>query len=70
MLTGWTTTYKYNATIYLILLIITGLLMLCILIPGIPVPVLTLATGCVGCFGIPLLAGGILAAIRRGSVAG
>lgn len=70
MLTGWTTTYKYNGFIYLILLIITALMMLCILIPGIPVPLITVATSCVGCFGIPLLAGGILAAVRRNSVAG
>ena len=70
MLTGWTTTYKYNAIIYLILLVVTGLMMLCILIPGIPVVLVTCSTGCAGCFGVPLLAGAILAAVRRNSVAG
>ena len=65
--TGWTTAFKYNAVIYLILMILTVLMLCCMIIPGVPPGAVTGATGCIVCFGTPLLAGAILSAVRVGS---
>ena len=65
--TGWTTAFKYNAIIYMILMILTVLMLCCILIPGVPPAAVTGATGCIVCFGTPMLAGGILSAVRLNS---
>ena len=65
--TGWTTAFKYNAIIYMILMIITVLMLCCMIIPGIPPSAVTAGTGCVVCFGTPLLAGAILSAVRVNS---
>ena len=34
--TGWTTAFKYNSIIFMILMIITVLMLCCIIIPGVP----------------------------------
>ena len=68
--TGWTTAFRYNAIIYMILMIITVLMLCCMIIPGIPPSAVTLGTGCVVCFGTPLLAGAILSAVRVNSELG
>ena len=68
--TGWTTAFKYNAIIYMILMIITVLMLCCMIIPGIPPAAVTAGTGCVVCFGTPLLAGAILSAVRVNSELG
>ena len=68
--TGWTTAFKYNAIIYMILMIITALMLCCMIIPGVPPTAVTGATGCIVCFGTPLLAGAILSAVRLNSELG
>ena len=68
--TGWYTAFKYNAIIYMILLILTTLMLCCMIIPGVPPSAVTGATGCIVCFGTPLLAGAILSAVRVNSELG
>ena len=65
--TGWTAAFKYNAIIFLILVILTVLELCCILIPGIPPNLIFAANGCIVCLGTPLLAGPILSAVRANS---
>jgi hypothetical protein len=68
--TGWTTVFAYNAYIYMILMIYTVLVLCCTVIPKIPTVLITCGMVCIMCTGTPLLAGAILAAIRRNSAAG
>ena len=65
--TGWTTAFKYNAIIYMMLMIFTSLMLLCMIIPGVPPAFVSGAAGCVICLGTPMLAGGILSAVRVNS---
>ena len=62
--TGWSTAFKYNAVIYMILMIITALMLCCMIIPGVPPSAVTGGTGCIVCLWIPLLAGAILSCAR------
>lgn len=68
--TGWTAVFGFNAYLYLTMLILTACMLICILIPGVPIQLIGCAYGCVMCTGIPVLAGAILAAVRRNSDAG
>ena len=68
--TGWTTVFAYNAYIYMILMIYTVLVLCCTVIPKIPTVLITCGMVCIMCTGTPLLAGAILAAVRRNSAAG
>ena len=66
--TGWSTVYAFNAYMYLILLILTAGMLLCVLIPGIPPQAILCPVVCTMCSGVPVLAGAIMAAVRRNSV--
>ena len=68
--TGWTTVFAYNAYIYMILMIYTVLVLCCTVIPKIPTVLITCGMVCIMCTGTPLLAGAILAAVRRNSAMG
>lgn len=46
--TGWTTAFKYNAIIYMILMIFTLLIVCCMVIPGVPPPAAYCCTVCAG----------------------
>ena len=68
--TGWTTAFKYNAMIYLVLMIITALMLCCMILPGVPPSAVTGATGILICFVPLLLAGAILSTMRLNSPRG
>ena len=51
----------------MILMIYTVLALCCVVIPPVPIKAIICGAACIACTGIPLLAGAILAAIRRNS---
>lgn len=65
--TGWSGVFAFNAYVYMTMLILTASMLICILIPGVPIQLIGCAYGCTMCTAIPILAGAIMSAVRRNS---